>query len=47
MTVSELVRALQGFRWIARALAVVANSDDMEAEPVAATDHQQALRAAG
>ena len=33
------------FSWIAQALAAVANSDDVEAEPVAAT-HQQALRAA-
>ena len=33
------------YSWIAQALAAVANSDDVEAEPVAAT-HQQALRAA-
>jgi hypothetical protein len=33
------------FNWIAEALAAVANSDDMEAEPPA-SHHQQALRAA-
>jgi hypothetical protein len=32
--------------WIAQALAAVANSDDKEAEPLAASHHQQALRAA-
>jgi hypothetical protein len=34
------------FSWIAQALAAVANFDDMEVEPLAASHHQQALRAA-